>query len=334
MKQKGFTLVEVLTAMTLLTIFVGFIFQFSQSIQLGEKRLRIAKEFQRESRFLLDKLISVTQNNVVDYDRYFIEVGPSNTQCPKFDRLQLPKLINANPCSSTYTENNACENNSTNRAKLNYPEVFYWDTNDDNVPDRQLGGVKNDGTSDPCTVAFHKNSLEELYLINNTRTRRFAFKRTKSSDTCEPDNENCAHIQAKVEIGADTNHDGEADIWSTSPQWKNNQCKISNNGINYPILDLDIDTKSKCLVMAHDWQAISLDSVNIQSLNFKITPKKDPYLAFRDDSAQQHPKVTIQLSTAIKNPEKYSFEVDNAPHLHLQTTVSSRVYGNSRETNS
>ena len=373
MKKSGFTLVEILVGMTLMVIFMGFIFQFTQSIQLGEKRLRISKDFQGESRFLLDKMLSVTRGNTIDYDRYFKEIGPNvddgGNLCPKFDDDQLPNLKDPTDSCDSFNNSSNCTNNATNRAKFSYPDIFYWDTNNDQISDRQLGGVTPNNLMDNCTIAFANTKINDqttfpssegidqfegenptLFLMSSDRSKRFAFRLQEELDICEESSDQkCKRLVSQIQIGADTNNDGIADLWAPIDQdqdeiedpgdtqivWESNNCQIEKiqSGTNelYPIIDLEINTAYKCLVAGNNWAPISLSAVDIESLNFTISPNKDPYLAFRDDSVQKHPKVTFNLSTRLKDPEKYSFELQQRPTLNLQTTISSRIYGDSRK---
>ena len=384
MKKKGFTLIELLAGMTLMVIFMGFVFQFTQTLQLGEKKLRISKDFQGETRFLLDKLISVTRSNTIDYDRYFREIGPDDTACAYFDDLQLPVLTsNTDPCNSQKNNGTGnCENDATdgadNRKKFSYPDIFYWDTNNDKVPDRQFGGLLKNSDVDDCTIAFTAEEIDDgdnalnsgdlfnglnstLFLINSDRDKRFAFRLMEYEEDCDNDPtddtsdgssvEYCKRLTQQIQISADTDNDGKADLWApidedqdgvfdvgdTQIEWdpSDDLCKIvtdeSDPDARHPIMDLDIDNASDCEIAGHDWTSVSLKALDVNRLNFSVSPNKDPYLAFRDNNVQEHPKVTFNLVTRLKDPEKYSFDETNRPSLNIQTTISSRVYGNSRK---
>ncbi|MBT4516912.1 MAG: prepilin-type N-terminal cleavage/methylation domain-containing protein [Candidatus Komeilibacteria bacterium] len=62
----------------------------------------------------------------------------------------------------------------------------------------------------------------------------------------------------------------------------------------------------------------TLNDINIDSLDFHITPTSDPFLS---GGPNQQPKVTINMTTSYYDDNKFK----NVKHT-FQTTVSSRVY--------
>lgn len=309
-KFRGFTLIELMIASTIATIVLVVSFALIGNIYFAHKQIRIAQNFYSEARFLLEKIVTISRENTIDYDRYFVEVGPNpdtSTGCPSFDDNQV-----------AFGGGNL-SNSETNRTTLGYPNIFYWKVSDDVY--RNLGGVKIDGGNDLCAQAFH-GDLNELYLINEDRNIRTAIK--KEAD----------RIQTSIELGADTDNDGKVDIWGHNITWDSGThvCKInqpySNEDTSPPTLTTSIDNEDLCY-SAHDFENISAKRLFIDSFNFTPYPDRDPYLNFRNDEAQIHPNVFLYLKISLLGYEDYAFE--NQPTITMQTSTSSRVFKNTRK---
>ena len=314
-KNSGFTLIELLVATAISAIVLTAAFGTIGNVYFTQKRLQGSQDFYSESRFLMERVVQIARNNTIDYDRFFVEVGPGSGsgtgQCGDF-------FAGTNISKSYSNFNRSDPANS-------YETVFYWDTNDDNTPDRNLGGAKLDGSPDPCAQAFHKTSSngverilsgteEILYLINGARTLRTAIKREGGQ------------IEVQRELGADTDDDGKADEWGQP----DNDCKIDTEVVlGAKILTGDI--KDEFCARAHPWTAISPKAIRVTKFTFKPSPDRDPFLNFRVESAQIHPNVFLLIKTKLGNPGKFGFKATEEPQISLQTAASSRIFGNTRQ---
>ncbi|MBT3349148.1 prepilin-type N-terminal cleavage/methylation domain-containing protein [bacterium] len=187
---------------------------------------------------------------------------------------------------------------------VSYPEIFYADTDGDGELDRNLGGTDENGDDDPCTVAFFETG-NILFLINGDRTVQTAIQWDSTN----------FQIEVQRRIGFDeTENDGIADEWYESPPAN---CETSGND---PLGGTELCS------LAHDWTAISPPGIKIENFEFLPSPDRDPFLAFRIDSAQIHPNIFFSLETSLVDFEKSGF--DTAPEMLLQSVVSSRVFGN------
>lgn len=290
-KKPGFTLFEILVASGIAAVVLVTAFGTVGNIYFLQKRVTLSQNFYDESRIVLERLAKLSCNNTIDYNRFFEEVGPDTTlgACEIFDADQLPGAAATDPV--------------TVRATQAYPRLFYWDSNDDGIQDRNLGGKTLTGEDDPCTVAF-QGDLSTLYLINGDRTIRLAIR------------ENAGTLEVQRQLGFDSNGDGRADEWShvlTSCQYNGND----------PLGGTDLCGRE------HDWTVISPPSILVESFVFVPSPSRDPFLAFRVEAAQRHPSVFLSLQTSLAEFEKYGFST--APEISLHTSTSSRVFGNTRK---
>ena len=372
-KRPAFSIVELLIAMGISAIVITTAVGTVGQIYVSQKKVLISQDFYSEVRFLMERLVQIARNNTIDYDKYFVMVGPENDTevnpyCEKFDGAQIPLSY------PTTTSGDSVDNSDTgDRATLGYPNIFYWDTNNDDKPDRHMGGEKIESTiaiTDPCTQAFH-GTIDTLYMINSSRTVQTAVRKSIRNDDSKCDTTTTitdpyisrycndaatrstkAIVKSKVSvqrrIGADTDNDGKIDVWKTYSKWDtgSNNCKLYDakerttqssvvvNGETVNLTALGISSKDAC-EQAHPWTIISPHSLNITDLIFSPAPDRDPYLNFRVDSAQVHPHVFISMTAKLRQDEEspagYAFDANKLPEISLQTSASSRVFGDSRK---
>ncbi len=282
-KNTGFSLLELLVASgiasTVLLVAFGTVGQF----YFSQKKVNLSQDFAAESRFLMERIVQTVRDNTIDYDQYFLDVGPDG-------------------CSRSIDP-------------TNYESTFYWDTNGDGELDRNLGGVDTNGTIDPCAQAFH-GDLTTLYLINSAQTVQTAFQQNGDA------------FELRVFLGADTDAipDGKADTWGVPDA----NCEISGHLV-MGAKNLSGSAQEEFCARAHAWTQISPKGVNVLNFSFLATPDRDPYLNFRNDAAQVHPHVLLSLETELANGEQYGLEPAEVPTMLLQTTASSRVFGDIRQ---
>ncbi len=351
-KKIGVTLIELLIAMGISSIVMVSVLTTIGNIYFSQKKVRFSQNFYTESRILMERIAQFARNNTIDYDRYFLEVGPSSvgTDCDYFAEEQTT--------DSGSLPNTPESVGKTNRASLEggYPSIFYWDTNSDGTQDRNLGGMNLDGNEDPCAQAFNGISQDVLYLINGARTLRTAIRNkndydiaTESTDDAKED----YRIEIQRQLGADTDNDLVADIWGPYDAdddggftnyaqgdvniiWNsgNSTCELhwDKDGDNFDetFSILGDKTSEDFCMKAHDWTSISPKLMKIESLTFQPGPDRDPFLNFRVDSVQVHPHVFISLKTDVRDPSAHGYENGKQPKLSFQTMVSSRVFGNTR----
>ena len=303
----GFSLIEALVVTGISTIVMSSVLGVVAHQYQVQKRLALLQDFATESQFLVERITQLVRNNTIDYDRYFVEIGPDATACTEFSADQTD-------------EAGSSDNDQTNRANIGYERIFFWDTNSDDTPDTYLGGLKNNGAPDPCAQAFSTvNNADEnptLFLVNGQRTIRTAL--------VLEDN----RFKLSRQWGADTDNDQRADLWGVGVWDADNKCKIEDPaGTRYLIL-ATIDEQYECENSTYDPVAISPPALSIKSWELVVTPDRDPYLAFRDSTTQKQPLVISQLTVQYKDWAERGF--DQPPEVTLQSSASSRIFGSIR----
>lgn len=338
MKKKGFSILELLLAMAIFGIFFIVVFDSIGSVYFSQKRINISQSFYGEVRFLMERVISHMRENTIDYDRYFLMVGPDVANCPNFHSNQRP-ILNAAADDCSAAGAGTCTNNKSNRSKFEYSDIFTWDTTADDIPDTDLGGETSGGVDDDCVQSFSTVEVDwglasgvnkSLLLINGDRDKRYALRYVVYTE----DSNSYGRIELQTQLAADTDNDGTADTWGPDGttnlvSWDsvNSRCEMTVSGTDYLILGSN--TEQNCR-SAHNWEAISLKKMDITDVSFLVTPDTDPFLAFRRDDVQIHPNVWIQIQARLKDAEDQGYTATNTPTMSLQTTISSRVLGNTR----
>lgn len=307
LKKTGFTLIELIIASSVAVSVLTVSFALIGNIYFAQKKIRLSQNFYSEARFLLEKIVKISRENTIDYDRYFELVGPDLGNCASFDSNQVD------------LGGGSTLNNTINRTSLGYPKIFYWKISD-NVY-RNLGGVDMNGDIDPCAQSFHGDlSSHGLLLINKDRNIRTTIK------------SNSNRLQTSIELGADTDNDGIVDMWGENTSWNSGVCEINqpySNGDTTPAsLTTSINSEDLCY-SAHSFENVSAKRLFIETFNFNPYPDRDPYLNFRNDSAQLHPNVFLYIKVNLLGYEDYAFSTQ--PTITMQTSSSSRILGNTRK---
>lgn len=363
-KKSAFTIIELLIAMTMLSIIILVISTTVAQIYFQQKKITLRQNFHNESRFLMEKVVQLVRNNTLDYDTYFVELGPPDS-CSGFHfntteptEVRIPKALQEPACiiapSDTPPNETICPlgylydidsldneiGNSLpdgsmseietrhNRETLGYENIFYWDTDNDGVPDRQLGGFTPSGAIDPaCTIAIDPGTtIQDLYLINGSRTVRTHLQYINDGGSdLDGDGEDCDPGECQLllsrELGRDRDGDKRTDEW-------NSQCDTTTLGV--PGDDPASDEGQRYCQKGHDLINITPDFLLLKDLSFAPSPDRDPYLASRVDFVQIQPHVFIDMSFEMRDPTRFRFAAGQGPNTRLQTSASSRVFGNTR----
>jgi len=320
-KGAAFTILELLIALGMGAIVIAAAANMMGGVYFSQKKIEVTQNFSSETRLLMERITQLVRNNTIDYDRYFVEYGPSIITCPSFDDNQTPEGIGA----LTNSDIDPAVNKA-NRQSLGYPTIFLWDTNEDGIPDRNLGGKSPDGTTiDPCTVVqWQEASI--LLLINADRNLQTSIRQ----DGLDPV---ARHIQVQTRIGSDSNNDENADMWTPYTEWNGNSCELfADEAKTTPLGGTFIgeETLDFCN-QAHDWVTISPEQIEVETLRFSPSPTQDPFLSFAVNEAQIHPLISVLMDATLRSPGEFGMTADEAPRVSLQTSVSSRVFGNTRE---
>lgn len=336
---KGFTLLETLSATGIAAIIITSALSVIASVYFSQRKVQFSHDFFAEARFMMERIAQTTRNNTIDYDRYFVQYGPPAADCGAF-------VVGVN--GQVPQGHITATNDQTNRNTLGYPTIFYWDTNGDQIPDRNLGGVTpTGGTVDGCTKSMgESDTVRSLFLINSGRTVRTHIRHDDTAGELK--------VAMTRQLGADTDGDGLADAWGPFDAngngvfeasngdielvWTGAECQLHvnvNADASYQSPDEEFPVmgepaSEEWCDQAHVEESISPVALQVNDLQFDPNPVFDPYLAFRNDNAQVHPHVYITMDVQLRNPDRYGFEVGEEPVINFQTAVSSRVFGDIR----
>lgn len=317
-------MVELLVASTISAVVLSGLFAALGTVYFSQKKINATQSFSSESRFLMEQITQTVRNNTIDYDRFFVEVGPDSDLCSTFNIAQVPQELqdSADP-GSLFAP---VTNNESNRDALGYKNIFYWNIATGSIDRyRNLGGKNHtDGEDaiDLCAEAWN-GTLDSLFLINKERTERTALR----LDT------NGNRLQKQRLLGVDTTNNGEADSWGFATEWdeENTDCKVftdqdKNTEIGSALGVID----EKTCMRGHNWTNISPEAIEVKAFEFLPAPSRDPYLNYRIDAAQIQPNVFFRLHTKLRQPSDFGIRSDESIELIQQTMASSRVFGDPR----
>lgn len=172
------------------------------------------------------------------------------------------------------------------------------------------------------TVDTSDGLVEALYIIYPAGNERTVFFLTTPDAGCAS-----ADIQTCLcDPAADEDSDGEPD-----------GCDLAMRKEVYDDYDADPATPSTWEEVTWEWasnhfaltevasdgdgtEILNSNRVRIMSLDFLITPHKDPFKFYADRDILYHPMSTISMTTSYVDPT-----LDITP-VEIQTSVSSRLY--------
>ena len=357
-RDSGVTILEILVASGIASIVIVAALSTVGNIYFTQRKIQFTQNFYAESRVLMERIAQIARNNTIDYDRFFLESGPPVTSslgflCNDFNTAQVSDALNV-------------RNDRATRELYGYDSIFYWKTNKSSNQNRNLGGVMPDGDDDACAQAWDPSVPQStLYLINGARSLRTAVRNKDDHRTIVEggnaesealDEAEDYRIEIQRQLGADIDNDGIIDIWGPADNdgdgdtsdvdaiaedvdltWNDRDsdlCEItyydesSRSSVKAAIFG-DASDEDLCR-RAHDWTSMSPKPMKITNLVFNPNPNRDPFLNFRVDKAQVHPNVFINLTTDLRNPSQNGFTTTNRPNISFQTSVTSRVFGNTR----
>ena len=318
------TMVELLIASTISAVVLGGLFASLGTVYFSQKKINATQSFSSESRFVMEQLTQIVRNNTIDYDRFFVEVGPDPTACSEFSINQVPYLLQDVDTPDRLVE--PILNNQSNREALGYKNIFYWNIATGSIDRyRNLGGKKPDavGTEDevdPCAQVWH-GTLDSLFLINKERTERTALRL------------NATRLQKQRLLGVDTVGDGNADEWGFATEWDagTTKCTVFTDEMKSTVIGLALGAiDEQACMRGHNWTNISPEAIEVLAFEFLPAPDRDPYLNYRIDAAQIQPSVFLRLETKLRRPSDFGIRSDEAIELIQQTMASSRVFGDPR----
>lgn len=340
-KVPAFSLLEMLVASTMSAIIFGSALTVVSHLYYSQTRVELAQTFYAEARLLQERLSHTVRNSTIDYDRFWHEsYNSGDNTTPLAQDLRNGATGTEHQCELGDWTNNY--RNFNTASQLTYPDIFYWDTQNslvgggslDGILDARLGKMNTKDNQDEDCKKVLQNTVSTLFLMSGDRTYRtkIAFK------PCDTPLNGCGFqegenlIVLERQLGHDADGDGLIDHWSTQSRFHNGtECQVF---VDAPINDWAVVLGDKSdpdfCDLAHEEVIISPVTLEVQDLSFTVQPEADPYLNYEEDGFLKHPFVLWSMDIIFRDYEANGYTVERAPRMSFQTSVSTRVYGDTR----
>ena len=313
--KKGFTLVEIIVAVTMFMIVMTIVGVIFTNFFATKRKTEISRMLYEESRTALERIVKEVRRGTIDYEEYW-------------NRFEI--LSTTETDISVYGQNYG-----------DYALQFYRDHLNPSDPptsfsrlDENIGKNTDDdplGDASSLTICdlSHVPSVPddsgyqqcELYLINAEGTEKTILKLLPEIGADE------TTIEFRLAMlklpGRDSNGDNLVDDWNIYGPTSSNPNPEPSPSDFYDFCQA-YDASGKC--QAFQFQKIQPDSIKITSLKFFISPREDPRKAFAEFSGdvQIQPHVTIQMEAESSLSHSTGIRGE-APTITLQTTVDARA---------
>lgn len=307
--KKGFTIVELLVAMTVFAIFLTSIVTVMVDLYRNSRRIELEEQLYQDMRALLRQITVMVESNAIDYEEYF-RVASGKTDFSEGYGEYGMQFYNFG-----WDGEGALCNTSYGIDVPAYAGCIIDKTTlDKNIGKKDGNAFCGAGTPIACSDELHEQ--EQLYLINGRGTR-------KTFVAVEPVEREIdgSTIEEKVLStfwmnGEDTDGDDISDTWT--------------NGVEFNISDManEFTTAKSEMEMYDDFIPISPLRSNIVDLKFYISPLEDPYKAFAETDPATgtlvQPHVTIILTMEPSAVEMQDY-LGQIPRKTIQTTIYSDI---------
>lgn len=351
--RKGFTLIEILIAVAIVSIVIMSAMQLYGEVVQHQKRIEFSRELSEEARFTMERLVNEVRQGTVDYAEYWNQkqggegcgadlngdgdvVGETGTL--NNDIYESDTYGDYGACYQFYAASFYDGNRDGVSAFFDYAfngeERFALEHMGSNGDENAIGGVDWDG--DGGGDAW----VGELYLINAEGTEKTILRRRPNDNTVGGASSNSCFASGRFDTGnaetrddycrlemlkmvaIDTDTDGKVDTWDCAEEYK---------PVDKRVDDPDTDVgRQVCGVDLNEWddyfQPVTPPNIHITDLKFFVAPVEDPYKAYEEeDVVRMQPHVTIVMSAEVPYKQA-SYLPGEAPQITLQTTVAARVF--------
>jgi len=340
-KRKGFTIAELLIAMTILA-FVGMLSSIIfVNVTRYNKKLSLERTLYADARYIMSKVEREIQRNTIDYEEYynklvlngqysdnygdyanmFYDYGDPNPRDPENKGAVCKSIIDGSAAS----EGPPCDTDAG----------YFLDkkTLDTNIGENPIGDPSSENAfcDNPVDCAKNNNLQDELYLINADGSKKTMLGRERINKVFEDDHFALSMVQMD---GVDSTGDGKVDTWICADGYNcigqkvlDPEGEVYDAEESYPrALDLSL-AKAGYLDRYTDFVPISPIESNIVNLKFIVAPLEDPRKAFneRTDDIQIQPYVTVLLTVEPSADENEGY-FGEIPPVTFQSIVSTRIY--------
>jgi len=337
-RKKGFTLIEVLMAVSIFSAIGLIAVNIFVNITRLQSRVSLENAIYEDSRFLMERISREVRNNAIDYEEYFnksANIGAASA-CKQYGdmygfyaaQFYHPGVGDASSLTIKPGAYGAFCNDKTPYQGQNC--TLYKPSLDNNLgkyldPNTSVGTTSNAFCPQinfglTCDPTKPNNLQDSLYLISADGKKKEVF--AKKQINANPD---YAFAEIKLK-GEDSNNDGISEKWRQCGT-KKFCCDSGFSCETVPALSsLESSLVTGGTIGIYDgFVPISPLRTNIKSIKFLINPNQDPYKDFAEPAKVIQPTVTIFLTVAPSASELNKYPIGYAPEISLQTTVTTRV---------
>lgn len=343
MKNKGFTLIEVLIASSIFAMVSMIGATIFMNISQSERKTSLTNAIYEDARVVMEMLAREIRTSTIDYEEYYSVnvlkaeyyginrgVYGSRFYDPgyKYKAAGVDPEPGTNPADlGTTCFNSGGDPPTSGPCDETYTILF------------PLSVDKNTGKNFWNNPAATENAFckapscpefqDELYLISADGREKTILINQKTSTSGD-------HAISMIKLeGVDKDTNGVVDIFKCKTDYT---CPVSittYQGFKYPQTNPPLDysniklPKRKNLgdlfaISTADFIPISPLRSSISKIEFYISPRDDPYKAFAEKDMQYQPYVTIVLTLEPSEKERANYPGD-PPKITIQTTVSAGV---------
>ena len=316
--KKGLTLVEVLVAVALFSVVTMIAINVMINVAKIEKRSALETAIYEDLRFVMQRLTDEVSNGTIDYEEYYnvlvIQDGEATKEYGVNYGVYGSRFFDP---GKRYKDGSSPINPRDLGVECSYEndegvcEVIYTLSTDLNTGQNPFTG------DETLSDAFCDNGegqcgpdagmVDELYLLDESGTKKtiLGLKKINGSGTED-------YALGIVELeGEDTDQNGIVDTFTCMDKY------FCDN----PQSDDWEEPFDVGNVAGSEFVPISPLRSSIKDLKFVIFPLEDPYKAYAEDEAQQHPVVSILLTIGLSEEAAASYPGD-FEDLTVQATVT------------
>lgn len=350
LRKNGFTLIEVLVAVSLFAIVGMLTLTVFINITRIQGRLNLENAIYEDARFMLERISREIRNNAIDYEEYYNKALPGDLEYGKvygcyaaqFYNPGQGNYITPNLTDTVGTLGAQCSDDGTSNAKSLYTGqdcVVFKPSIDLNTGVYPYKGASvmplvesnafcpnYPGNGSICTPN-PSNLRHELYLIDKSGQVETIFARKKVASA--PSDQYALAVVNK--IGEDSNNDGVTEKWNGCT----NNIFCCSKEYDCPATKVlgGLQKLEESLLFDNGGSGIYVGFIplsplrsDVTQLDFQIVPGNDPQKAFADANSVFQPmvRVTLKVQPSADQLARYGNQTD-IPTIVLQTTISSRI---------
>jgi prepilin-type N-terminal cleavage/methylation domain-containing protein len=333
MKNKGFTLIEVLIAASIFAMVSMIGATIFMNISQTERKTSLSNAIYEDARVIMEMLAREIRNGTIDYEEYYsvnvLEAEYYGVNRGVYgSRFYDPgyKYNGGDPVHGNNPEDlgTTCFDQAGNPGSCDSKYTILFPLS----VDKNMGkNFWNKAT--PSENAFCDNGKgicdgsmpDELYLISaDGREKTILIKQQTATN-------DYALSMIRLE-GIDKDTNGVVDIFTCESSY--NCSSVDATKFKHPsspsYADIKLPSTTINLFDINNSSFIPISPLrsSIEKLEFYISPKEDPYKAFSEAGVQYQPYVTIVLTLKPSEKEKANYP-GNPPKITVQTTVSAGV---------